>query len=382
MKMNSAGNGTSHRWKWYIVAGATLVGLAESLKAFIVYRLTDTEGMTPLRVLLENMPWWYLWALAIPIIIWLVNRFPFDRAGWLRSAGVHLPASIVVAGLHLALYSVYHWYVVSLGLFDDSLSQQMRRFFASFIFNEILTYWGILVGYYVLVYYRRHQRSELQAAQSEARAARLEAGRIEAHLSALRMELQPHFLFNTLNSISGLVRRSENQQAVQMLARLGDLLRITLDRRSEHTVPLEEELDFLRRYLEIEQIRFRDRLEVELAVADDCLDLHVPTLILQPLVENALRHGIARVPGPGNLTVSARLTGGNLELAVSNSGPPGVTSVAIRREGIGLSNTRARLRELYGAEARLTLEGAAEGGTVARVTLPARHEEYATDVVA
>lgn len=369
-------------WTWYVVAGSTLVGLAESLKAYIVYRLSGNLQMTVGPVLLENLPWWYLWALAVPLIVWLTNRFPFDNGKWPRSIAVHLPTSIVVASIHLAGFSVYYWYAVSQGMFDDSLAHQMERFFGSYVFNEILTYWGILVGYYVLVYYRRHQSSALHAAQAEARAARLEAGRVEAHLSALRMELQPHFLFNTLNSISGLVRRAENQQAVQMLARLGELLRITLDRRSDHTVPLEEELDFLRRYLEIEQIRFKDRLEVELAVAEDCLDIQVPTLILQPLVENAIRHGIARVPGPGYLKVSARLAEDDrLELSVINSGPAAIVSGQKPREGIGLSNTRARLRELYRDGASLALETSGEG-TRATVTLPAYHEEFAADVVA
>ena len=270
------------RWRLGIIAGATLIGLAESSKAYAVYHM----GGTPVSVgyvLIENLPWWYLWVLLLPLITGLVRRFPLDGRGWWRSATVHIPMSVIVASTHLFLFSLLHYPAISRGTTDPSFLAQEQRFFGAFIFNEILTYWGIVLGYYVVIYYRRYRLSALEVAQAEARAARLEAGRIEASLNALRMELNPHFLFNTLNSISGLVRRGESGAAVKMLARLGELLRATLEQRDELTIPLADELVLLQSYLDIEQIRFRDRLTIEIDVEPECRLTPVPPLILQPL---------------------------------------------------------------------------------------------------
>jgi LytS/YehU family sensor histidine kinase len=200
----------------------------------------------------------------------------------------------------------------------------------------------------------------------------------EARLNALRMELHPHFLFNTLNAISGLVRRREIDAAVRMLARLGELLRVTLERGSVQQVPLERELSFLRLYLEIERIRFHDRLGVDFEVDPEVLDALVPTLILQPLVENAVRHGVARLSGPGRVGVRAARQDGKLILQVADTGAGFQAGNGGTRLGVGLSNTRARLEQLYGADAAMMLDNGPAGGALVTVTLP-YHEDPVAD---
>jgi signal transduction histidine kinase len=356
------------RWRLGILAGATLIGLAEASKAYAAYYFGG-EPVSVGFVLIENLPWWYLWAAFIPVVVWLVRRAPIDQAPWWRSMAVHLPASVLVAVSHLFLYSLFHYPAIARGGADPTFLAQEQRFFASFIFYEVLTYWSILLGYYVVIYYRRYRVSAVEAAQAEARAARLEVGRVEASLNALRMELNPHFLFNALNAVSGLIRNGESEAAVHMLARLGELLRTTLEQRHDLTVTLADELAFLQQYLAIEQIRFRDRLSVVMDVEDDCRDAMVPPLILQPLVENAIRHGVARLPGPGRVRIVARRDGEDLVLDIEDSGPGLGQRRAPVREGVGLSNTRSRLRELYRDEGSVGFVPV-DRGAIVRVRLP------------
>jgi LytS/YehU family sensor histidine kinase len=207
----------------------------------------------------------------------------------------------------------------------------------------------------------------------EATAARLELGLAEARVQALRTELNPHFFFNALNAISGLVRRGENDAAVQMLARLGELLRLTLDRDLAPEIPLYRELALLDRYLDIERARFGDRLTVDIALDPPAEDACVPALILQPLVENAIRHGITKCPGPGRIQILAKQSGTELELSVRDTGDGlGVRDLTVRREGIGLSNTRARIAAMYGDAASLRLENAPGGGALVTLRIPWR----------
>lgn len=358
------------RWRLGMIAGATVIGLAEASEAYAAYHFNGFPASIGF-VLIENLPWWYLWAALTPIIVWLVQKCPLDGPRWWRSVAVHVPAGIAIASIHLFVFCSYYYPVIAAGEFDSSFWGMVSRFFSSYAFNDMLTYWGIVLGCYVVIYYRRYRTSALETLQAEARAARLETGRVEASLNALRMELNPHFLFNTLNAVSGLIRRGETATAVTMLARLGDLLRTTLEQRDDLTVPLEDELTFLESYLAIERLRFEDRLTVEVDVPQDCRTAAVPPLILQPLVENAVRHGIARTPGPGTVIVRARRQDGDLLLEVRDSGrhhPTGNGSPP--REGVGLSNTRARLQELYGPQASLVFMSEPDSDTVVRLVLP------------
>jgi sensor histidine kinase YesM len=185
------------------------------------------------------------------------------------------------------------------------------------------------------------------------------------------MQLNPHFLFNTLNAISVLALKGDRQNVVRMLARLSDLLRLALE-NAEQVVPLSEELVFLQPYVEIEQVRFRDRLQVVQDIDPDTLDAEVPSLFLQPIVENAVRHGIAQRPGPGLIEIRARRAGDTLALEVLDTGPGFGDGPDLARGGVGLANARARLEQLYGRAQRLELLTAPSGGAMVRVVLPFR----------
>jgi LytS/YehU family sensor histidine kinase len=228
------------------------------------------------------------------------------------------------------------------------------------------TYWVALGGFFLFDYHAKYRDRELRAAHLEARLA-------EARLRALRMQLQPHFLFNTLHSISSLMY-SDLDAAERMITRLGDFLRLTLESDDAPEIPLRAELEFSRRYLAIEGTRFEERLQVRFAIDDDCLPGLVPALILQPLVENAIRHGIGRRRQGGTVEVAAFRAGGNLVLRVSNDGTPDVDEPDGARTAVGLANTRARLLAMYGPGCDLRLERAREGGAVATVVLPWRQQ--------
>jgi len=226
----------------------------------------------------------------------------------------------------------------------------------------VLVYWVILGIAVALDLYRRY-------GQEQQKASRLQAQLLEAQLDALKMQLQPHFLFNTLHSLSDLVLE-DAREATRMIARLGDFLRLTLDSSGSQMVRLETELEFLRCYLEIERVRFQDRLTVHFEVEHGVEPILVPNLILQPLVENAIRHGISGRLGPGRLDIEARRVDHHVEIQIRDDGPGLGASNGADRQGVGLSNVRERLECLYGDRGTLTLQNAPGGGLVATVLLP------------
>jgi two-component system LytT family sensor kinase len=234
----------------------------------------------------------------------------------------------------------------------------------AYVFHGNLLTYSILVaatqGY---LYYQRYRQGELRSAQLSAQLA-------QAQLQALRMQLHPHFLFNTLNSIATLIHKDPDA-ADQMTARLSDLLRLTLENIGVQEVPLAQELEFLERYLDIERTRFSDRLVVRIDVAPETLDASTPYLILQPLVENAIRHGIAARSLPGCVTVRAERDGEMLVLEVKDDGP-GIPAASASNNGIGISSTRARLEKLYGDGHVFELNNAAEGGLAVKLAFPFR----------
>jgi two-component system LytT family sensor kinase len=359
-------------WRgWLAVFGAwTFFGLVESGNAYVNQRLIGRDrGVW--SALVGNMPWWYLWALLTPAVLWVCRRLRPDRFASALLVLAHLAAGFAFSVVHLVaeghvFYRTHgHWV-------HPSVTVQIRTLFLNYLLLDLLTYAAIAGTYYTLDYFRRYREEELAAAELRTRAVRLEAQMAEARLSALRMELNPHFLFNALNAVSGLVRRADNAAAVEMIGRLGGLLRVALRGDTRHEIPLGEELEYLGHYLEIERIRFHDRLAVQVEVEPGLERALVPALILQPLVENAIRHGVAPVAEPGRVTLSARAgDGGRLRLEVENTGremPPG----ALERPGVGIRNTLARLDALYRGAASLRLENLPAGGVRATLDLPVR----------
>lgn len=229
---------------------------------------------------------------------------------------------------------------------------------------NIPIYWVIVSISHALAFYRRSQ-------DRERKAAELEASLAEARLEALRMQLHPHFLFNTLNAISTLVHK-DPAAADEMIADLSELLRVALDASGRQEVPLREELEFLDRYLDIQRVRFGDRLRIEKEIDVAVLDAMVPTLILQPLAENAIRHGIEPGCAAGLIKIHAHRSGDRLRISITDNGGGLKPNAARQSEGIGLANTRARLTQLYGESARLVLNSGSAGGCSVELELPCR----------
>jgi two-component system LytT family sensor kinase len=349
----------SRRRVWLLAFGFwTLLALSYALSSGLS-SLSEGRDANWLRGLTWNLADFWLWMLLAVGIGWLGRR----SAGrsWSRFLMLHVPASLGVALAQTLLQLLIFWTVSGPGNMPvTSFGGFIQMEFAYKFQQGLVTYWVILA---VLrgMESRRHLRDE------RLRRTQLETQLAQSQLQALRMQLQPHFLFNTLNAISALAL-ADPLQARLMIARLSDFLRLTLEERHAPQVPLSRELEFLTCYLDIQQVRFQDRLSTQLDVADDTLGASVPNLILQPLVENALRHGLQDKVGAGILRISTRLDGNQLQLRVDDDGlglPPQGSP-----EGIGLGNTRSRLHMLFGDSARFELTPLANGGTRAEVRLP------------
>ncbi len=341
----------------------TLLALFTASRRIIVY----TSAGRPIdwvAELLSHLGAWYTWALLSIVIMRLAERFPFERHRWPRALAVHLPASALVAFAHNLID-----YLPDRGLRAPG-AETFGAYLLSYYQFNILTYWVILGIGSAFAYYRRFRERELRASQLEARLA-------QSRLQVLRMQLHPHFLFNALHAVSALMHR-DVAAADRMLVRLSELLRLAIDGDGSHEVPLRREIDFIERYLEIMKLRFENRLEVALDVAPETLDAPVPNMLLQPLVENAIRHGIADRVAGGRVEVRARLDDGFLEIVVRDDGPGlAVAPETAMERGLGLANTRARLEQLYGARHRFRLATRPEGGVEVAVGVPFRAERGA-----
>jgi two-component sensor histidine kinase len=348
-----------------VIAGvATALGFFSAFAAFyFISTFTDqTAGFGLLLAL--NLGYWYSWAVLTPGILWLSRRFPFERATWKMAIPIHIAGVFAATLLHVAMAVASRmatYWAVGESL-DSWLREAQQMFFLNFDW-EMMTYWTIVGLGHALQYHYQARAKELNAAQLETRL-------VEARLHTLQRQMQPHFLFNTLNTISALMHRDVDA-ADAMIARLSDLLRMSLHRVGVQEVTLKEELDFLSKYLEIEQTRFRDRLSVVFDIQADTLDALVPNLLLQPLVENAIKHGIGPRPTPGQIAVRARRAGAMLELDVQDNGV-GLSSARLTdfNRGVGLSNTRSRLDHLYGALHRFEFRQPAEGGLLVLIAIP------------
>jgi LytS/YehU family sensor histidine kinase len=235
--------------------------------------------------------------------------------------------------------------------------------------NEFLYYIAILAGGVARDYFLRYQARREEAIRLETQAAQLQVQLADARLAALRTQLNPHFLFNTLHAVSALVER-DPRGVRRMIARLSELLRTTLEGADEQEVPLSQELTFTHRYLEIMQIRFQGRLVIESQIEPGALDALVPNLILQPLVENAIKHGVSKIDDAGRIEIHAHRDGARLVMSVRDNGPRVGENGLRAGDGLGLRNTRERLSELYGTEQSLTLRPAGDEGVIAEVSIP------------
>lgn len=350
--------------KWLAVWAAwTFVGIFLTSQSFVQFQ---TVGM-PIsfwRILSWQLFSGYVWFALSPIIYWLIRTFTFEKKKWLLSLFVHIIAGI---GLTLIQQSVDALVLPKLGYLPNSpprtFFETYKHYVALNLHFGIAIYWGVLGIYQAFRYYQKARERELHTTQLEARLA-------QTRLQVLKFQLQPHFLFNTLNTISELVHKSP-ESADRMITNLSDLLRISLEKLEVQEVPLQQELDFLQKYVEIEQMRFHDRLKIEMDVAPETLDAIVPNMILQPLVENSIKHGIAPLSQGGTVKVSAERQNGNLLLEVSDDGI-GLKNIEISKipQGVGLKNTRARLNHLYGEKHEFEMRSRKKGGVKLHLTIP------------
>ncbi|HKO96157.1 MAG TPA: histidine kinase [Pyrinomonadaceae bacterium] len=353
--------------RWLIILGIwALLGLIYAGPIFIEVR---SEGMNHAasRVFSWGILTWCAWAPLTPIMIWLARRYSLIGSTWKRSALIHLPAFLILSAVHSAAATVITLQVQpfdnmgasSLDFWPRFLSR-MKGAFAS----DLLVYGAVIGVCYAFDYYRKYRERESLASQLEAQLA-------QAQLDSLRTQLHPHFLFNTLNGIVGLVRDSKNEAAVTMLVGLSDLLRRALDHSTQQEVELREEINFLELYLNLQQMRFSDRMQVMIDIDPSTARALVPSLILQPLVENALRHGIGRSVGSGVVGISSRAENGSLKLSVFDNGAGLPEKWQLQSgSGIGLTNTAARLKQLYSEHHRFDISNRDGGGVEVIVVIP------------
>lgn len=327
----------------------------------------------------DEVSYWFvrvlMCAVLTPPILWLGNKRPIERRVWRSRVALHLLVSACVAPVAVALETIVlvQWSTLSALSLQNDFSQAFPVLLIFGFHAFVIVYWLVLGAQSGLRYYHKYQEGAQRALRLELRESELKGQMVDAQLSALKMQLQPHFLFNTLNAIVVLVRQQKGLQAEEILGRFSDLLRCVLADIDKQEVPLRRELDHLQQYLAIEQVRFSDRLRVALRVESAELDAAVPHMSLQPLVENAVRHGIGRSTDGGTIEIHAARMNDMLVIRIADDGrttsdtqPPPIGL------GMGLSNTRARLKQLYGESAKLEMTQAQHGGTVVTMELPYR----------
>lgn len=318
-----------------------------------------------------------VWGILTFLILQLTRKFPLDSAHKWRNLLAMTGMGLLISALHLIIY-VNIYAAVTPVLFPDESHYTLKTIFT--VMFKLNPYWRL--GHFLPIVFLSYAYDYyLLYIQGARKAAELEARLAKAHLQALQMQLHPHFLFNTLNAIYVLVR-DDAEAACRMLETLSSLLRLTLKKLDQTLVPLREELEFLKLYLAIEQMRFNDRMKIEFDIAPLLQNVLVPNFILQPLVENAILHGITQTPGEGRLKVSARRKNHRLVLQVKDNGP-GLTGKTEWKNGsgIGLSNSRERLRQLYGEDQQVELENLPEGGLCATLSFPLQEVPLAGEIV-
>jgi signal transduction histidine kinase len=348
--------------RWIVVAGAWAAVAVFSILQIYVARAAvgHPPPIAPLLVL--ELPVWSFWALATVPVVMLARRFPLDRSRVVGSVLVHFLAAVAVALASVTFQMLWYQSFNPYPVAGSSVAGWFWQYFRQYFVVGFMIYWATVGVYHAFANYVLSQERELEATRAKEQLS-------QARLHALRMQLHPHFLFNTLNSIAALLE-DQPAEARRMIAQLGDLLRASLRADVLHVVPLEDEIRFLRRYLDIEQIRFGDRLSVSIRIEPDTVRAAVPSFLFQPLVENAIRHGIANRESGGRMWVSAQRLNGSLVIHVLDDGPGMPARTA--SEGIGLANTRRRLQELYGIEQALALCARPGGGLDVRVEIPFR----------
>ncbi len=350
--------------KWLAIWGLwTLFGIFFTSQVALQSQLS--ENPTPFgRVLMWQLFSGYLWFAISPVILWLGRTFTFDDGKWKTSIPVHVAASVVIALAQLAADAFVLPKLGYMRRYENASYLEIYKIFVLVNLHfSVGIYWGVIGIQQAIKYFRKYRERELRTSQLEARLA-------TTRLQVLKMQLHPHFLFNTLNAISELIYRNP-EAAERMISDLSDLLRMSFENLEIQEIPLKQELEFLEKYLEIEMTRFHDRLKVEMNISPDTLDASVPNMILQPLVENAIKHGIGPRSEGGKIDIDAVRQNGHLALTVRDNGL-GVPFGDLENlsEGVGISNTRRRLRHLYGEGHSFSLNNEGDSGLAVNLLIP------------
>ena len=353
------------RWA-AIIAVWVVLGLIWVTPIYLETHL-ENMGHSPLRMFSWGVLMWLVWAPLTPAMVWVARRYSLIDGAWKSSLLVHLPAFLLISIIHSAAATAI---TINMRPFDE-MGSSPQVFWPRFLSripgslgSDLLIYCGVIGICYALDYYRKYREREIVTTRLEAQLA-------QAQLDSLRMQLHPHFLFNTLNSIVGLVRDNKNHAAVNMLVGLSDLLRYTLEHSNRQEVELREELNFIKLYLSIQEIRFSDRLHIEFDIDPATTKAMVPNLILQPLTENAVRHGFARSVASGVVGISSTVEDGQLRLTVYDNGAGLPDNWQLNGStGIGLANTSARLQQVYDDNHQFDIRNRDGGGVEVVIVMP------------
>ncbi len=355
---------------WLITFFWVMMAAVSSFQTYYFFSMMPSGPPASRAVYLASL-YSLLWALVTPLVFLLARIFPIERNSIWKNISLHLLFSIVLGLIVRVVFLLLQVSIPGLRPYKPMTMERATSDIVNTLDYQAMVYWVMLAIHQAALYYRKYQEGKLRSSQ-------LETQLVQAQLSGLRMQLQPHFLFNTLHAINSLMYENKDR-ASEMIVRLSEFLRLSLDNTGEQEVALGREIDFIERYLEIERARFEERLNVEYQLDPAAFDYLVPNLLLQPLVENAIKHGIARIAGGGVLRISVNIRNESLLICVANSGPflssdplRGPNENLIAKCGIGLTNSSARLKALYGEAHTFELRNWHEGGVEALISIPAR----------
>src|SRR5437660_1972387 len=360
---------TNWRRAAFVFGGCTLVSVIFAAVSYAAAVGENNKEFGFVSALRLNLVQFYLWAILSPLLFRFSRRFPIEfRPLNVRNLLLYFPALISFAGIHQLIQLAVLWSITPRWRQQfPALIDCYRAYFGFGFYIDLIIASLIVIAVHALLYYQNFRASELAQSSLKSQLA-------QAQLRALKMQLHPHFLFNTLHSISSLVLE-DPPKANSMIARLGDFLRLTLENSDQQLVSLKEETEFLRCYLEIEQVRFGDRLTVTFQLEPQTLSAEVPHLILQPIIENAIQHAIAPRATRGHINIEAKRLNSLLRVAISDNGP-GISSNANLpwKQGVGLTNVRTRLQQIYGPDFRFELMNTKGGGVTAFMEIPFERE--------
>jgi two-component system LytT family sensor kinase len=355
----------SIKWRW-IAALWGIGGVFEASQAVLIMRFAENRQHAWPPLFATELATWLPWALATPWVISLARRFPIVRGATARTVAVHLGAFAAISMVAEA------WSAALQVMFNPWGNRRPPTFWDTWSVTLLYQVVIFVIAYALILAITYLVDSRESVARQMTETARLNEELSKAQLAALRRQMEPHFMFNTLNSIAGLVRDSRNDAAVSMIVGLSEFLRRASDNSNRSQVTLAEEVEYLQRYTDIQKVRFGDRLLFSVDIPAELLDTHVPNLLLQPLVENAIKHGIAKRVAGGTVRVTGVSRDGSLCLSIYNDGPGFPQDWETQGSGVGLANLRTRLQILYGDASELRMTRAGSDGVEVVVTLPLR----------